>query len=411
MKKILSLILFLPWLGFSQHFNDIATILADSSAKSHLILANASGYISSNSLKSDLYNKFIRGGNISASLKEKTTSDLKTTVIGGANADGSISFINDLSDRFGKGYSLLFSYNQHLFNDFKTDKAIPDMILNGNSKYLGQTVPLQNTSLHLMNYSSVSAGIFKTLTRETEIHNFGFSMGLALGISNTTLDISSGQLAFANDGSAIDFDALYQLSYSDTSGSRMINGYGWVGSFYYQYIKPEKFAFSFSVEDIGQIKWGESSISEQKNVQVHFEGFQINDIIHIDSTAITHTKDSLINSIYYPSKTQSYYTLTPCRIGIDGSVHLSKHLVLSASVWNYVNTSQQIGVLLKPVITNLISTLDIAPYVIRNGYSPFDIGLEVTVKTIKNTRIKANIFSFPVNSHTLGGEVLVGYRF
>jgi hypothetical protein len=411
MKKILFILLFSPLIGISQHFNDIATILADSSSKSHLVLANASGYISSNSLRSDLYNKFIRGGNISTSLKEKTTNDLNPSVIGGANAEGNFSFINDLSDRFGKGYSLLFSYNQHLFNDIRTDKAIPDMILNGNSKYLGQEVSLKNTSLNLLNYASISAGIFKTLNRGTEIHNFGFSMGLAMGISNTTLDISSGQLAFAGDGSAIDLDALYQLSYSDTSGSRMINGYGWVGSFYYQYVKPEKFALSFSVEDIGQIKWGNTSISEQKKVQVHFEGFQISDIIHIDSNAITHAKDSLVNSIYYPSKVQSYYTQTPCRIGIDGSVHLSKYLVLSASAWSYVNTSQQIGILLKPVITNLIPTLDIAPYVIRNGYSPFDIGLEVTVKTIKNTRIKANIFSFPVNSHTLGGELLVGFRF
>jgi len=51
-------------------------------------------------------------------------------------------------------------------------------------------------------------------------------------------------------------------------------------------------------------------------------------------------------------------------------------------------------------------TSDIPPYVMRNGCSFFDIGLEVKVKTIKNTRIKANIFSFPVVSHTLGGELL-----
>ena len=411
MKKALFILFLSPLFGIAQHFNDIATILADSSSNSHIVMISAGGYISSNSLKTDLYNKFLWGGNISESLKVKSTNRLNISNIGGANAEGSISFINDLSDRFGKGYSMFFTYNQHFFNDIKANKAIPDMILNGNNQYLGKIVSLNNTSLNLLNYATVSMGILKTIDRKSEIHNIGLSLGYAMGFSNTTLEMNSGEIQFTDEGSAIDLNAIYQLSISDTSGSRIINGSGWVSSFFYQYVKPNIFAISCSIEDFGQIKWLNTSLSEQKNVRLHFEGFQISDIIHVDNDAITHTKDSLINSIYYPSKTQSYYTQTPCRIGIDGSIHLSKHLVLSASVWNYVNTNQQIGVLLKPIITNLISTLDIAPYVMRNGYSPFDIGLEVTVKTIKNTRIKANIFSFPVNSHTIGGEVLVGYKF
>ena len=145
-----------------------------------------------------------------------------------------------------------------------------------------------------------------------------------MGFSNTTLEMNSGQIQFTDDGSAIDLNAIYQLSLSDTSGSRIINGSGWVSSFFYQYVKPNMFTISCSIEDFGQIKWLNTSLSEQKNVRIHFEGFQISDIIHVDNDAITHTKDSLINSIYYPSKVQSYYTQTPCRIGIDGSVHLSK---------------------------------------------------------------------------------------
>lgn len=411
MKKIIFILLFSPFFAMAQHFDQVALLLADSSSKSNIILADVSGFISSNSLRKDIYSKFIWGGNISQSLKETSSSRLESSNIGGVNAEGSILFVSDLTGIFRKGYHFMISYNQHLFSDAKVCKAIPDMILNGNNQYLGKPISLNNTSFNMLNYATLSMGILKTIDLKSEIHNFGFSLGYAAGFSNIALNMTSGQIKFAEDGSNIDLNAIYQLSISDTSGRNTLNGNGWVSSFYYQYIKPNAYSISCSIEDLGQIKWGNTALSEQKNIKLHFEGFQISDLINVSGDEITHTKDSLVNSIYYPSKILSYSTPTPCRIGLNGRIYLSSTILLTASVWKYANTNQQAGMMLKPILINLIPTLDFAPYVIRNGYSPIDIGLEVSVKTIKNTLIKVNLFSVPVNTHTLGGGIMVGYKF
>lgn len=411
MKKFILIFLILPVFSVAQNFSEYNQIISDSTSKSHTILVNGSGYVSSNSLRSDVFNAFLWGGNISSTQKQDISDALKTTNLFGANAHGSVSFLSDESDRFGKGTSLIIAYNHYLFNDLKTNRALPDILFNGNNGYLGTSVSLNNTSLNMLNYGSLSIGLLKTVTHRSNIHTFGLSMGYAMGISNTTLDISSGQLKFANDGSAIDLNAIYQLSTTDTSNSTFLNGNGWVSSFFYEFTKPNSFSVSFFMEDFGQIYWKKESLSGQKKANIHFEGFQIADLVHINNDEINHAKDSLVNSLYYPTKAREYQTLTPCKIGMSGTYFLTNKIAISGSIWQYLNTNQRVSFIVKPIFKRIFSTVDLAPFLISNGYNPIDFGLECMIKSIKNTLIKATLYSIPFNSHTLGGALMIGYRF
>jgi hypothetical protein len=411
MKRIAYLLLLLPTLTFGQHLSELSLWNQDSSSKNNIVFLNGTGLISSNGMRSNLYNKFIVGGYISQELKNSTLFDLETSNRLGANVTANIGFISDLSGRFGHGLSSIISYKQVVFNDAKLTAEIPDLILNGNTKFLGRTVSLGNNSYQSLRYSSLSFGLMKTAKKADETYRIGAMLGYIMGISHQSVDISSGKLEFAADGSAIDLSATYRLAMSDTSNSRWLNGNGMSASFFYQFIKGDKYAFSLSIDNLRFIKWNEDAMSEQKRSEIHFEGFQINDIIHFSDDGITQTADSIKNSLYYPTKNGSYTSRVPCKIALEGKIRLSKYVTLAGSVWQTVYSVQKPGIIIKPVITNLIPTIDFAPYFISNGYSPYDLGFEVTAKTIKNMLIKASIYSIPVNSHTLGGEILVGYRF
>jgi len=411
MKKLIYFILFIPALSFGQHLSELSLWNQDSSSKSNLVFINGTGILASNGMRSNLFNKFLVGGNISAILKNEALFDLESSNRLGATITADIGFISDLSGRFGRGLSSIISYKQVAFNDAKLTAEIPDLILNGNTKFLGRSVSLGNNSFQSLQYSSLSFGLIKTSKKRDETYRLGAMLGYVMGISHRSVSISSGNLEFAADGSAIDLTATYRLAMSDTSNSRWLNGNGMSASFFYQFIKGDKYAFSLSFSDLGFIRWNNKAMSEQKQPNIHFEGFQVNDLIHFNDDNISQTADSILNSLNYPTKSGSYTSRIPCKIALEGRIKLSNYITLAGSLWQTVYSVQKPGIIIKPIITNLIPTVDIAPYFISNGYSPYDFGFEVTAKTIKNMLIKASIYSIPLNSHTLGGEILVGYRF
>ncbi len=411
MKQLLFIFLLFPIIGFGQHYSELSLWSKDSASKKNIVFVTGNGLISSNGIRRNLYNKFIFGGNITQELKNSTLFDLEASNRIGANITANIGFINDLSDHFGHGISSIIAYKQVVFTDMRLSSDIPDLILNGNTKFLGRSISLGNNSFQSLQYSSLSLGLIKTSKKADETFRIGATLGYVMGLSHQSLDITSGELKFAADGSVIDFSGTYRLAMSDTAKSRWLNGNGMSASFFYQFIKGDKYAFSLSIDDVGFIKWNDNAMSEQKQSEVHFEGFQINDIIHFSDDDITQTADSIVNSLYYPTKSGSYTSRTPCRIALEGKIRISKYVTLAGSVWQTVYSVQKPGIIIKPIITNLIPTVDIAPYFISNGYSPYDFGFEITAKTIKNMLIKASIYSIPLNSHTLGGEILVGYRF
>ncbi len=411
MKRLLIILAILPLHCFSQQVSDLFLWNTDSTSKKNIVFLRGDGMISSNSFRSDLYNKLIFGGNISADIKDKNIEKLTTSNIAGGNAEASLGFIGDVSKYLGKGISAMIVYKQTLFNEIQFTKEIPSMALYGNTQFMGQTIGLKNNKFQSFSYSSISIGLSRTKNRRGNTYQVGASVGYNMGLSHRSAEVTSGQLKFASDGSAIDLSSTYFLSMTDTSKTNWLNGNGLTSSFFYQYIHRSNYVIGVSIEDLGFIKWNNRSMSEQKKVNHHFEGFEIADILKVNGDEIGLETDSILNSIIYPSKTESYYTKTPFKISVMGSYPLSKNLRLDGVIWKVANSYQRIGIMIKPMFTNIIPTVDFAPYFISNGYSGYDIGFEVVAKTLKNMLIKANIFSIPVKSRTLGGGILIGYRF
>ena len=412
MKKLTIFILIIvPFFALSQNFKDILKFSSDSSSKDKMVIINGDGFISSNSMETDIIRKFIWGGTISNELKKSTISNLTNSNIIGAQANGGVSFISSLSGRFSKGLSLILSYQQHTFNELKLNKEIPDIILNGNTNYLGKSISLKNTEINSLNYSTLSIGLLKTAENRNRKYTFGMTLGYAIGLSNTRLKISSGQMQFAPDGSSIKLNSIYQIAYTDTAKSRILNGNGGVASLFYEYAIKNKYSISCSIENFGFIRWNPNSFSTQKNVVKEFEGFGIDDIAHIDNNMIEHSKDSIINSLYYPDSTSSYTTKLPCTISINGSYQFSKHFSITASIWKQINTVQNFGYILKPIYSIPFMPTEIAPYVCSNGYSNMDLGLELIFKNIKNIIIKTDIYSLQITKKTIGGAFAIAYKF
>ncbi|MEI6346780.1 MAG: hypothetical protein WCP69_02420 [Bacteroidota bacterium] len=412
MKKILSYIfLFSPWLLMGQNFSELNKFSTDSTTKENFVFFDATGDISSNTIQTDLMKKFLFGGQISQTMKQKCISNLSTDNTLGISGNARFTFATNLSKTFSKNLFLTLAYQQNSFNDSKLNKEMADLILNGNTAFLGESVPLNQVNLDMLNYSTISIGFLKKYENEFQKHSFGFSLGYAFGFSNFSTHINSGQLSFANDGSSIGLNGNYNIAFSDTSTNKFLKGNGFTTSFFYEFIKNKKYALSCSIENLGLITWNSNSFSAQKNISLLYSGIGINDITNIDNNLFNNTIDSTLNSIRYPKKTSSYQTKTPFTISLAGKIIIFKQFSLMGSIWKQVYTNQNIGYQLKPIYTLPFFPTDIAPYIYSNGYSPFDIGLEIIFRNIKNMIIKTDIHSLQITSHTIGGSFVIGYKF
>lgn len=410
MKYFIILCVVLPIQLYSQHFSDLSFWNEDSTSKKNKIFLNSSGVISSSSFKSGLYNKFIFGGFIDSELKKRSIDELSSTNIFGANAEATIGFIHNLNERYGKGISCVAEYKQSFFNEAQYTKDLPIMLLNGNTEYLGKSVALNGNKFQSMRFSSLTLGLIKTIHEKGNTHRAGAKFGYVMGHSHLSAEIESGNLKFAIDGSAVDLTCSYFLSMSDTSSNSIYKGSGFTSSYFYHYNSKQGYSIGISIVDLGLIKWNNGSMHELKKTNIHFEGFEIGDVINIKEDEINHTKDSLINYIIYPSKSDSYVTKIPCKLKIMGSYTFSNKIRVEGSLEKLLNSYQRMGMVVKPIFSSIIPTLDLAPFFIINGYSGYDFGLELNVKTIKNMNLKASIYSLPINSRTLGGSLFISYR-
>lgn len=412
MKSVLTLLIMIStFVCRSQSLSESIILSSNSTSEGNMILLSGKGTITSNTTRTIFLDKFIRGGKISKELKSSTLEALKESNIIGISASGGFTMINNLTNKTNSNTFIILSYQQKSFNEGRFNKELADILLNGNSGYLGKTIELKNTSLNLLNYSTISIGFIKKTENKTKSHTFAASLGYNIGLSNTKLQINSGQLSFAEDGSAITLQSSYSNAMSDTSNSRILNGNGACVSLLYQYTLKNRYSIRCAIEDYGVIYWNKDAMINNKNTDQTFEGIDIEDIANIENLQSEQTKDSIFNTLYYPKNKSSYATRTPFTLSMAAQLHLSKQFSISGSVWQQMETVQNLGYQIKPIYAPSFLKAEIAPFLYGDGYNNFNYGLEFVLKSIKNLTIKTDIYSLQITHHTIGGAIALGYKF
>lgn len=198
------------------------------------------------------------------------------------------------TNRFGSFLDLQFKYELDSGFGFKLGsksnfvgqlpKEVVQLLLYGNARFAGEKLNIGPLNINVFNYYTL--GVFKRL------NDFKIGFQLLLGNNIKQLQIKSGSLFTAEDGSYIDLDIDYEQARSnpDKNSYSAINGLGFGLDFSY-----ETDQFKIGVEDLGLIFWNSSSVYAKVKGNYRYNGFSIDDISDLNEGTITGTADSTIS--------------------------------------------------------------------------------------------------------------------
>ncbi len=238
-------------------------------------------------------------------------------------------FINDLNEenyffiqqesgskyRSSKGWSV--GFKNSILGGVQFPKDLVELGLYGNGQLLGQELSLAPITAELVHFTK--------LFYDHEINEkFSTSIALVVGHQFANLDISKGLFNTADLGASIDYDLELEAQFSDTADIQIysFNGIGFAfGANYKQDIENGK--VSFTVSDLGIIRWNNKTSNVKVNSQYSFEGIEINDFENFNDSLFSNELEEIEEDLQGNTIQDYYHYRLPFRLNAKLSQKLN----------------------------------------------------------------------------------------
>lgn len=279
MNKLIYIVCFL----FSAAVNaqEIISPLFPSDSAKHELNLNFSGYYHNTSLSNEFLGLFYHGGYLDSSLKNEMSENLfSENRIGGELSYG-IRYRNFHSHLFGKpSWGWYASVSNHAFYHARYSENAFNLLFYGNSRFAGDTIPLQNVHFESMQFQKFTFGGF-----HKDNHSY-IGVSFLKGQDYKSFGMNRANLYTAPLGEeiALDLHASYEQTDTLKRGLNAFNGWGLSTDlvFYLNMGKNRniKFqnTFQVAIRDLGFIRWNEKSLLTETDSSYYFDGFEVEDI-------------------------------------------------------------------------------------------------------------------------------------
>ncbi|MFD1553324.1 hypothetical protein DNU06_06580 [Putridiphycobacter roseus] len=291
MKNIcITLILFLIVnAGFTQQLD---MVYIDSISSNRLLQVNSNNNFSTTSLKNDFTSKFINGGNISAEIIKNNPQKLFNAL--GAEITQSINYYEGSFLKENKNLGLTFSISDHHFVSGNYKPKLFDLLFEGNTSTLGDTLDFSYTHLQYLHYQNYSIGLYDK--RTFSYIKLGFIVG------NRSINLRSGETYFytspAQDAMYFETSSSFVNTYNDSSTNYLTaNGYGFSLELNHNFMiktKNEKrHIINFNLGNIGTIFWNNKTNTSYLDSSITFDGIAYNNVDYYSQLSTDEIADSL----------------------------------------------------------------------------------------------------------------------
>ncbi len=280
--------------------------------------------INSTTITNEFVNSFLNNKPIDDPLKNRIEKELtdSNNRIGGEMSYyiNFTHFPDTLFKAANLGYYVGFKYEMIGNANFSGD--LFNLIFNGNREFAGKTADISNSGLNYLRYKQLNFGLIKKYYKNEFKQTISFGIGLNTGLEHLRISVDKGELFTAETGEYIDLNTKYSVYRSDSTTRKKTGTYGMnisiSADFSYTIETPKKNIFQFSIDDIGYIKWRDSSWCFTKDTSMHFEGWEIDDILDINGSLFNGSSvDSIINKHFYDTKSYTYYSMLPVKINLS----------------------------------------------------------------------------------------------
>lgn len=255
-------------------------------------------------------------------LDEQIKSDVLSRIRTSGNAIGAdlnsdISFTcmdDSLFGRGGWGYSVSFA--NRLIADANYGEGLFKMLLHGNARYAGETMPFGPVHADLTLYQQFQFSFFKSWIRDNSSSQFGLGVGFVQGNFNRRLKADRLDVFTDTAGAYVEFTAE-NMKLSSTDPDRMgyfyPNGVGAVTNFWFQHAWKRNTIYA-AVNDAGFIRWNQQSEHISADTAWRWTGFYFPNITNVSENYFSDYADSLRSNYIVEETHVPYTTMLPMQV-------------------------------------------------------------------------------------------------
>jgi hypothetical protein len=238
----------------------------------------------SNLITNQMWQQFHKGGYIDKlSLQLIDNSLQKTNLVGGQISAGVSALFPFSPAASSDSVFGLAGFSYHYVEEVSFSKPLAQIVLHGNLPFEGENVPLAPFEYRLLHYQQILFGICKISRTHRGAFFAGFTGGIALGMKHMEINLSDGSLFTAPFGEYINLYTRmdFMRSAPETMKPLSYQGAGPVLNFFYRWTLGSGTSFSFSLEQLGFIRWNNRSYSYSRDTTFSFEGIVADNIFQM----------------------------------------------------------------------------------------------------------------------------------
>ena len=311
-KIILFLIGFL-FSSYSWSQNFVPMKFETDTAVDFFVRGGYEGYFLSDKVQNYFTRYFIKGGTISNEDKIAASSKLDEKNVIGAEQNMSLQVFDFTFQPFKeKEWGFLIQAGASLSVSSRFNKSLFDLVFFGNRDYAGQTLSLSEFELTQYTYQKLGAGIFSKKDLSYIV------VSLVKGQEFQEFNLSQGDFYTDPGGALISFDYNASVTKSDTAkkGFNAFNGIGVCTDMVFNFkigrdtILPAITNFQLRLEDMGFIKWNSNTLNYEKDSNIVYSGFEVNNFFDPGESFLSGETD-INDTVQIRYKQSSYNTLLP----------------------------------------------------------------------------------------------------
>lgn len=336
--------------------------------------------LQSNSLTNEFMNKYLYGKFIDGELMQKQLNRLPSGMRTGI--DLSFQLMAEYCTDTLRKNAIKFWATEHSLVGLRLESDLARLILHGNKQFEGDSAQFSHGGLVAMHYQTFEVGWGMQKSLKRYVVNASIRGGLACGTSRLESVFERGYLYTAPYGEYLDIDVGFHGFINDTAGSDMFkpSGYGFSTGLQAEVVENGKQRFFFGISDIGMLWWDKDAVELSLDTSFVFNGFQIDDVLNIDSTLFgDFNVDSMSQKYIHSAGTVERKTWLPVFFQLEYERKFSREISVFSAL------SYRMGVYSLPslLVKAAYSFGNITPSLVlrAGGYGKLSAGIEVQLAT------------------------------
>ncbi len=294
----------------------------------------------SSAINNDFLNKFIYGGKIERSHKDKVYKSLSANNRLGGDLNYEINVEIPIDTLFKKtNISLIVGIenNEHVDARFTSDFF--KFTFDGNKQFAGESIDIRGTNLNYFKLQKLNLGLINYRYFDGKLAKEGISFSIIKAQESKLISINEGSIFTEEFGREIDveLDYLYQESDTAKKGISAFNGLGVSVDLFTEFILKNGGKIYLGIEDLGFVHWNSNSLKIATDSTFYYEGVVVNNIFDLNDSLVSGlSRDSIIDNLSTKNEKGAYNVAMPASVNINYTKVLNEKWKVNVGIYQKI---------------------------------------------------------------------------